>query len=256
MLLGNVDFDADPGNALLASRGEAAWNGQNRPAERGVAAGQNVFVPLPSTAAEIDDIADIYRQTFKGREPMRLTGADAKEQTVRKEAPKHRWIHLATHGFFAPATVHSARTNRQRSGERILGRLVDSVEELRGVHPSLMSGVALAGANRHWQKGEVPASPSDKEPDDGILTALDVEGLNLADVDLVVLSACETGLGQLAGGEGTLGLQRAFQIAGAKTSSPVSGRSTTMRPPPSCGSSTGISGSKGNLPPTLYAKRN
>ncbi len=147
---------------------------------------------------------------------MRLTGADAKEQTVRKEAPKHRWIHLATHGFFAPATVHSARTNRQRSGERILGHLVDSVEELRGVHPSLMSGVALAGANRHWQKGEVPASPSDKEPDDGILTALDVEGLNLADVDLVVLSACETGLGQLAGGEGTLGLQRAFQIAGAK----------------------------------------
>ena len=74
-----------------------------------------------------------------------------------------------------------------------------------GFHPGLLSGLALAGANRKPEPGQ----------DDGILTALEVAELNLSGVEMVVLSACETGLGQAAGGEGLLGLQRAFQVAGA-----------------------------------------
>jgi CHAT domain-containing protein len=76
----------------------------------------------------------------------------------------------------------------------------------------LLSGLALAGANRS-------AGPAAEDPqrDDGILTALEVAQLDLRAAELVVLSACETGLGRTAGGEGLLGLQRAFQVAGART---------------------------------------
>ena len=74
-----------------------------------------------------------------------------------------------------------------------------------GFHPGLLSGLALAGANRPPEPGQ----------DDGILTALEVAELDLSGVEMVTLSACQTGLGQSAGGEGLLGLQRAFQVAGA-----------------------------------------
>jgi CHAT domain-containing protein len=71
----------------------------------------------------------------------------------------------------------------------------------------LLSGLVLAGANRPPQPGV----------DDGLLTAEEVASLNLPGVELAVLSACETGLGPLAAGEGVLGLQRAFQVAGTRT---------------------------------------
>ena len=77
---------------------------------------------------------------------------------------------------------------------------------VKGFHPGLLSGIALSGAN---------AAVGDSG-DDGILTAVEVAGLDLERMELVVLSACETGLGSTAGGEGVLGLQRAFQIAGAR----------------------------------------
>ncbi len=77
--------------------------------------------------------------------------------------------------------------------------------EASGFHPGLLSGIVLAGANQ----------PVDADSDDGILTALEVSTLDLSKVELATLSACETGLGEVAGGEGVLGLQRAFQVAGA-----------------------------------------
>jgi hypothetical protein len=84
---------------------------------------------------------------------------------------------------------------------------LDPQAQFVGAHPDLLVGLALAGANQRAQPGQ----------EDGILTALEVESLDLRQADLVVLSACETGLGQTATGEGVLGLQRAFQIAGART---------------------------------------
>ena len=88
---------------------------------------------------------------------------------------------------------------------------------MTGYHPDLLVGLALAGANQRAEPGQ----------DDGILTALAVEELDLSHVQLATLSACETGLGKTAGGEGVLGLQRAFQLAGAQQRSPRCGRFPT-----------------------------
>jgi CHAT domain-containing protein/tetratricopeptide (TPR) repeat protein len=214
LVVGNVDFGGDPGLVSLAQRDVALTGDQHRAAVRG--SGRSVFDQLPGTAAEIEDVAQLFRATFPEKEIKAFQKSAATEYAFRTEAPRHRWIHLATHGFFAPETVRSGLDRSTDDEQHLHGELFGSASEVRGFHPGLLSGIALAGANggSHLEAGF--NSSSGKEADDGILTALEVTGLDLRNVDLVVLSACETGLGHVAGGEGVLGLQRAFQLAGAK----------------------------------------
>ncbi len=164
------------------------------------------FTPLPSTGDEIAAIGRYYRRRFPDGKAVELDGPDATEDAFRRQAPKHRYLHLATHGYFAPETLRSALgpgpSSRSRPGIDPLGGTT-----IAGFHPGLLSGIALAGANRR---------PAPIGADDGILTALEVASLDLSGCELAVLSACETGLGMTAGGEGLLGLQRAFQVAGAQ----------------------------------------
>ena len=129
---------------------------------------------------------------------------EATEAEVRQQAPRHRYLHFATHGFFAPKELRSALTAASRGKDGDAANLFGGRKGVAGFHPGLLSGLVLAGANR----------PAEVGKDDGILTALEVESLDLGGVELAVLSACETGLGEKAGGEGLLGLQRAFQVAG------------------------------------------
>jgi CHAT domain-containing protein len=200
LLAGDIDYGADAG--------AGADRGASRSAAVGTRAG---FLPnfprLSETGDEIASIGRNFRKRFRGAEALELDGDRATEEALRREAPRHRFLHLATHGYFAPEGLRSALgpddPKLKRAGIDVLGGV-----GVAGYHPGLLSGLALAGANRR---------PTPIGQDDGILTALEVAELDLAGVDLAVLSACETGLGEVAGGEGLLGLQRAFQVAGARS---------------------------------------
>lgn len=193
LLVGDVDFGADPGKSSLLAA--------SRSAARGDAA--MAWQPLPGTREEVAAIAASFRQGFAGVVPAELTRDRATKDAVRRQAAQYQYLHFSTHGFFAPPQVRSAEATASERGEAaaIAGR------EVSGYHPGLLSGLVLAGANQPVAEGQ----------EDGILTALEVEELDLSRVQLATLSACETGLGETAGGEGLLGLQRAFQTAGAKT---------------------------------------
>jgi CHAT domain-containing protein len=119
-----------------------------------------------------------------------------------------RVLHIATHGFFfpVPRTGDDAAPEAQPQLSR--GR-----EYFRGDdHPLLRSGLIFAGANRAWS-GE----PVSGTKEDGILTALEISRLDLQGTELVVLSACETALGDIRTGDGVFGLQRSFLAAGASS---------------------------------------
>jgi len=197
LLVGRVDYGAAPGQTT---------EGVRRPAPRGRSQGTSAWRPLPATGPEIDAIAASFRQTFPDAAIAMKRDAKPTEAEVCRLAGTYRFVHFATHGYFAPPQVRSALAMSGPANDPAVSHL-DARQQISGFHPALLSGLVLAGANR----------PLDPERDDGILTALEVAALNLEQVELATLSACETGLGETAGGEGVLGLQRAFHTAGART---------------------------------------
>jgi CHAT domain-containing protein/Tfp pilus assembly protein PilF len=194
LVVGDVRYDAADSGAAAAD---------SRSAPRGGALMQ--WKTLEGTRAEVAAIKDSFQRRFRKGTVTDLREDEATEAEVRKEAPAQRYLHFATHGFFAPKELRSALAEASRGGKADADNLFEH-GGVAGFHPGLLSGVVLAGANR----------PADPARDDGILTALEVEALDLSGVELATLSACETGLGEEAGGEGLLGLQRAFQLAGAR----------------------------------------
>jgi CHAT domain-containing protein len=149
--------------------------------------GTGAWKKLPATGPEAKGVAARFRALLK-RDAARLGGGKATRAALAVALPKHRFAHIATHGFFAQAQATP-----------------DNDEGGAGWDPGLLSGIVLAGAN----------SPSPDE--DGVLTASEVAEMDLSHLELAVLSACQTGLGKEAAGEGMLGLQRAFAVAGCKS---------------------------------------
>ncbi|HEY1418792.1 MAG TPA: CHAT domain-containing protein, partial [Myxococcaceae bacterium] len=184
LLVGDIDYGGAPG--LADARGES----RSAATREGML---SEFRPLPATGDEVAAIARFHRRRFPDARATELDGPGATEEAVRREAPRHRFLHLATHGYFAPPSLRSAlgpdpNAARSRAGIDPLGG-----QGVSGFHPGLLSGIVLAGVNRR------PPPPGQ---DDGILTALEVASLDLSGCELAVLSACETGLGESAGGEG------------------------------------------------------
>ena len=131
-----------------------------------------------------------------------LTGAQATEAAL-KQLSGPLVLHIATHGFFLPDQTQAAAS----TGTRGLALGTAGASALPGENPLLRSGIALAGANVRQSAGG----------EDGVLTALEAAGLDLWGTKLVVLSACETGLGDVRSGEGVYGLRRALVLAGSET---------------------------------------
>jgi CHAT domain-containing protein len=168
------------------------------------------FSPLQATLGEVQDVAQVWNaQTPKAtdtRSAELLTGPAATERAFKAQAPGRRILHLATHGFFLGGDCAPSSESRRAVGGVVTAQSpqADSTD-----NPLLQAGLALAGANSRTR------AKADEE--DGILTAEEVASMNLEGVEWAVLSACDTGLGQIKAGEGVFGLRRAFQIAGART---------------------------------------
>jgi CHAT domain-containing protein len=181
LVVGNVDF----GNPF---------------GEIGLRAGH--FVSLPATEDEARAAANLFRTAFPRGQVITLFGKDATKMAFVKRSTEVSHLIVATHGFFVRDP--SPKKQQPLLASRTLPASFLSAEVI-GQSPQVRSGLVIAGANR-----------SLKEEGDAILTALEVSEMDLRKADLVVLSTCEMGLGQLQESDGMLGLQGAFQVACAR----------------------------------------
>ncbi|MEM6641455.1 MAG: CHAT domain-containing tetratricopeptide repeat protein [Bacteroidota bacterium] len=160
---------------------------------------RGVITPLPGTKREIDAVSSITQNA--GFSTSTFTQRQATESNF-KSISSPGLLHIATHGFFLPES--------ETAGERVFGVDVAEAKD----NPLLRAGLMLTDAEQAMQQDQQGTEVN--TTNNGILTAYEVITLNLKDTDLVVLSACETGLGEIKSGEGVYGLQRAFQVAGAE----------------------------------------
>ncbi len=170
--------------------------GAVRRPERHTPVGPDGWLDLPlvgrleGTAAEADAVRGPLGR-YAGAEPRLFRREHAVEGAL-KSARSPRIVLLSTHGFFRP---------QPKPDPAVFG--------IEPVGPLLQCGLVLAGANRE-------RDPNNPGADDGVLTGLEILAVELRGTELVVLSACETGLGDVRSAEGVAGLRQAFQLAGAR----------------------------------------
>jgi CHAT domain-containing protein/tetratricopeptide (TPR) repeat protein len=201
LIVGNVAFDPEGAESFgSAYRGRCMGLEEFR---------QVRFGSLPGTGPESEAVAEVLARALaapgEASAIRRLTGREATEATIKRLAPGRSLLHLATHGFF----LGEGCVERTAAGTRGIGGLAPAPDS-EPLHADLLglAGLTCAGANARNDRGP--------DEEDGILTAQEIAVLDLAGVELAVLSACQTGAGVVAAGEGLLGLRRAFQVAGAR----------------------------------------
>ncbi len=191
-LFGDARFTID--SSILAGLKKQNENISNvyTPSNRGTRG--SLWTDLPGTAEEIKKIKQLFEDN--NLQTQSFTQANASEENLKALDNKSpQVVHIATHGFFLPEPDKKNRENVYAYAE----------------DPLLRSGLILSGGNHAWS-GKTPI----EGVEDGIATAYEISQLNLSNTELVVLSACETALGDIKGSEGVFGLQRAFKMAGVK----------------------------------------
>lgn len=160
---------------------------------------------LLGTEREINSLERIMRTA--GMEVLTKKAYDGTEESFKDigkiGAISPRILHIATHGYFY--------SDQRKHGQESTSHDQIESEFKKSDQPMLRSGLIMSGGNAAWE-GKQP-NPGQE---DGVLTAYEISQMNLSNTELVVLSACETGLGDIQGHEGVYGLQRAFKIAGVK----------------------------------------
>jgi CHAT domain-containing protein/tetratricopeptide (TPR) repeat protein len=194
VVIANPQFDRTVAAAASEQETQATQDAPNR-RSAGIAGAS--FTSLPGTKEEASALSALLPNVRV------FTDAQASE-AVLKQLSAPAILHVATHGFFLP---NEEQTSTGDARELETRGLVITRHKTEGENPLLRSGLALAGANRR-QGGA---------GEDGILTALEAAGLDLWGTKLVVLSACETGIGDVKNGDGVYGLRRALVLAGAES---------------------------------------
>jgi len=212
IVLADPDYDLDPAQARATTRQMLRERAGPEPAQEPLLALRGssrslagaTFAHLPGTAAEAEAVLPRLTR-YAGIEPRLYTGPQALE-AVFKAVQRPRIVMLITHGFFLeePETKPEDRPALALDGGRSPAKSGPLPE-----NPLLRCGLVLAGANQRDRA-------SGPEDEDGILTGLEIVGTDLRGTELVVLSACETGLGEIRNGEGVAGLRQSFQLAGAQ----------------------------------------
>ncbi|MDZ4794700.1 MAG: CHAT domain-containing tetratricopeptide repeat protein [Bacteroidota bacterium] len=168
------------------------------PPNRGSRGG--VWDNLPGTAEEVKKIKGLFDQNkLSTKSFVQTTASEENLKALSGNSPQI--LHIATHGFFLPTPDKKRKETEFDQGNTYT--LADD--------PLLRSGLILSGGNYAWS-GKMPIDGVE----DGIVTAYEISQMNLSNTELVVLSACETALGDVKGSEGVFGLQRAFKMAGVK----------------------------------------
>ena len=208
VLIGNPQFDLDEAQQRAQVRGlkkpeESETLLASAAPLAGVASGLrsrdkegDLLPPLPGTKGELESVRSLLEKQQWQVEVYTESKA-LKEVIERVEHP--RVLHVATHAFFLHDQIRLRNTTS--------ADLPSGMED-----PMVRSGLFFAGANR-----ALAGTPSPADLEDGVLTAYEATGLSLQGTELVVLSACDTGLGQVKNGEGVFGLRRAFEEAGAQS---------------------------------------
>ncbi len=185
------------GNIVAGNTDNLLWTGSGG---RATGTGEP-FSYLPGTLEEVDNLYKLLSNS--NLIVQKHTGTDATEEKFKQLGQgisgSPGILHIATHGFIFPEPELPDANS-----------LPEKNVYSKSKNPLLRSGLLLAGANKAWQ-GE----PIAGNREDGVATAFEISKMDLSDTRIAVLSACNTGLGDLRGAEGVYGLQRAFKMAGA-----------------------------------------